>query len=86
MPRAFYTCPFERVRVVLLGQDPYHGPGQAMGLCFSVPDGQPVPPSLRNMYREIHDDLGCSVPKHGNLEQVFPMHFLLIYSNPARSP
>lgn len=55
-------------RVVILGQDPYHGAGQAHGLCFSVRRGVPVPPSLRNMHRELRDDLGCPVPTHGNLE------------------
>ena len=59
---AFDSTPFERVKVVILGQDPYHEPGQAMGLCFSVPQGVPVPPSLQNIIKEINDDLGSSVP------------------------
>ncbi len=64
---AFALTPYERVRVLLLGQDPYHDTGQAHGLCFSVrPDVKP-PPSLRNIYRELHDDLGCEVPNHGYL-------------------
>jgi uracil-DNA glycosylase len=64
---AFDQCPFDRVRVVILGQDPYHGPGQAHGLCFSVNDGVEFPPSLRNIFREIHDDTGAPVPDSGNL-------------------
>lgn len=64
---AFNTTPFDKVKVVLLGQDPYHGPGQAHGLCFSVPDGVPLPPSLQNIYKEMHDDIGLSIPKTGNL-------------------
>jgi uracil-DNA glycosylase len=65
---ALDSTPFEQVRVVILGQDPYHGPGQAHGLCFSVRDGVETPPSLVNIYKEIADDLGLSVPSHGNLE------------------
>lgn len=65
---AFDLCPFNKVRVVILGQDPYHGKGQAHGLCFSVPDGITSPPSLQNIYKEIHDDLGLPIPKTGNLE------------------
>ncbi len=55
-------------KVLVLGQDPYHGPGQAHGLCFSVRRGVPVPPSLQNIYKELHTDLGLPVPRHGNLE------------------
>src|SRR5437667_12109534 len=55
---AFDFTPFEKVKVVLLGQDPYHGVGQAHGLCFSVPEGVPPPPSLVNMFKDLHDDLG----------------------------
>jgi uracil-DNA glycosylase len=66
--RAFWETPFDKVKVVLLGQDPYHGPGQAHGLCFSVPKGVPIPPSLRNIFKELHDDLGVEAPKHGCLE------------------
>ncbi len=64
---AFNHTPLTAVRVVLLGQDPYHGPGQAHGLCFSVPDGVPPPPSLKNIFKELHDDLGLEIPKSGNL-------------------
>lgn len=64
---AFNTTPFESVRVVILGQDPYHGPGQAHGLSFSVPEGVPPPPSLVNIFKEIHRDLGLPIPRHGNL-------------------
>lgn len=65
--RAFVATPFERVRLVLLGQDPYHGAGQAQGLCFSVPAGLALPPSLRNIVRELSDDLGQKVPTSGDL-------------------
>lgn len=65
---ALHLTSYSDVRVVILGQDPYHGPGQAHGLSFSVRHGVPVPPSLRNMHKELHDDLGCHVPAHGNLE------------------
>lgn len=65
---AFNLCPLASVRVVILGQDPYHGPGQAHGLSFSVPAGVPIPPSLRNIYQEIRDDLGIPVPHTGDLE------------------
>ena len=64
---AFDHTPLDRVRVVILGQDPYHGEGQAHGLCFSVPPGVPAPPSLQNIYRELHDELGLPVPGHGDL-------------------
>ncbi len=65
---AFNSCPFDCVKVILLGQDPYHGPGQADGLCFSVPKGVSIPPSLRNIFKEIEFDLGLSIPLSGNLE------------------
>lgn len=65
---AFDQTPFERVKVVILGQDPYHGAGQAHGLSFSVPAGVPVPPSLRNIYAELERDLGIVAPPHGCLE------------------
>jgi uracil-DNA glycosylase len=65
---ALDSTPFDVVRVVVLGQDPYHGPGQAHGLCFSVPDGATPPPSLLNIFREIQDDLGCQPPPGGNLQ------------------
>lgn len=68
MFNAFNSCPFDRVRVVILGQDPYHGPGQAHGLCFSVQDGVRPPPSLQNIFKELHDDLGVPIPTSGNLQ------------------
>ena len=64
---AFDLCPFDKVKVVIIGQDPYHEPGQAHGLCFSVNDGVPFPPSLRNIFKEISDDLGKPVPPSGDL-------------------
>ena len=64
---AFNQTPFDQVKVVILGQDPYHNPGEAMGLCFSVPKGKKVPPSLVNIYKEIHRDLGLPIPSHGDL-------------------
>lgn len=66
---AFDETPFEKVKVVLLGQDPYHGPGQAHGLAFSVQPGVRFPPSLRNILKELKDDLGCEIPKNGNLDK-----------------
>ena len=66
---AFEKCPFDKVKVVILGQDPYHEPGQAHGLCFSVPDGISQPPSLQNIFKEIKNDLDIPVPKSGNLER-----------------
>ena len=65
---ALHLTPFEITRVVILGQDPYHGPKQAHGLCFSVPRGVAVPPSLANIYTELRSDLGIDTPSHGNLE------------------
>lgn len=64
---AFLYTPFEQVKVVLLGQDPYHGIGQAHGLCFSVMDGIKIPPSLRNIFKELHHDIGKEIPTNGNL-------------------
>ncbi|MBQ7268499.1 MAG: uracil-DNA glycosylase [Bacteroidales bacterium] len=66
--KAFELTPFDDVKVVILGQDPYHNPGQAMGLSFSVPDGVPAPPSLKNIFREIEDDLGIRMSGRPNLE------------------
>ena len=66
--KALELTALDRVRVVILGQDPYHGPGQAHGLCFSVPDGVPPPPSLKNVFKEMQSDLGLSPPAHGSLE------------------
>jgi len=64
---AFNSTPFQEVKVVIIGQDPYHGHGQAMGLCFSVPKGIPYPPSLKNIFAELKNDLGIPVPQHGDL-------------------
>lgn len=75
---AFEKCSFENVKVVILGQDPYHGPGQAHGLCFSVKDGVAFPPSLINIFKEIHDDLGASLPDSGNLERWAEQGVLLV--------
>ena len=65
--RALETCPFEKVKVVILGQDPYHGAGQAHGLCFSVQKGVKIPPSLVNIYKELQSDVGITPPQHGHL-------------------
>jgi len=75
---AFEKTPFDKVKVVLLGQDPYHGPGQAMGLSFSVPDGVPPPPSLINIYKELHTDIGMLIPKTGNLTKWAEQGVLLL--------
>lgn len=75
---AFNTTPFHAVKVVILGQDPYHGPGQAHGLCFSVPKGIPAPPSLQNIFKEIQNDLGVPIPNHGNLEKWAKQGVLLL--------
>ena len=64
---AFNHTPVDKVRVVIIGQDPYHGPGEAMGLSFSVPRGLRVPPSLKNIYKELHTDIGFEIPNHGDL-------------------
>ena len=66
---AFDTTPFHDVKVVILGQDPYHGDGQANGLCFSVNDGIPFPPSLLNIFKEVHDDTGAPIPRSGDLSR-----------------
>ncbi|MDP4151629.1 MAG: uracil-DNA glycosylase [Bacteroidota bacterium] len=75
---AFNTTPFEKVKVVLLGQDPYHGPGQAHGLSFSVPKGIPPPPSLINIFKELHDDVGVPIPNHGDLTHWAQQGMLLL--------
>jgi uracil-DNA glycosylase len=75
---AFQHTPFDQVKVVILGQDPYHGRGQAHGLCFSVPQGVPPPPSLVNIFKELHSDLGLPVPAHGNLEKWADQGVLLL--------
>jgi len=66
---AFWQCPLPAVKVVILGQDPYHGPGQAHGLSFSVPPGVPFPPSLLNIFKELKRDLGLDLPPHGDLSR-----------------
>lgn len=78
--RALDLTPLDKVRVVILGQDPYHGPGQAHGLCFSVKPGVPPPPSLVNIYKELHSDLGLKRPNHGFLEHWAPQGVLLLNS------
>jgi uracil-DNA glycosylase len=75
---AFDHTPFHKVKVVILGQDPYHGPGQANGLCFSVPPGIRQPPSLVNIFKELHSDLGIPIPEHGNLETCADQGVLLL--------
>ena len=75
---AFTLCPFSKVKVVILGQDPYHGTGQAHGLAFSVPDGVKIPPSLRNIYKEIKSDLGKEIATSGNLEHWAKQGVLLL--------
>lgn len=75
---AFDLCPFEKVKAVIIGQDPYHGPGQAHGLCFSVMEGVEFPPSLVNIFREIESDTDTPVPKSGNLERWASQGVLLL--------
>lgn len=75
---AFDKCPFDEVKVVIIGQDPYHGPNQAHGLCFSVSDTVAIPPSLRNIFEEIRQDLGKPIPKTGNLERWAKQGVLLL--------
>lgn len=75
---ALYTTAYQDVRVVILGQDPYHGSGQAHGLSFSVKPGVAVPPSLRNMYKELADDIGCPIPEHGTLTKWAQQGVLLL--------
>ena len=75
---AFERTPFDQVNVVIIGQDPYHGPGQAQGLCFSVPHGVRIPPSLRTVYAELKEDVGISPPDHGNLEKWADQGILLL--------
>jgi len=75
---AFDKCPFDKVEVVIIGQDPYHGAGQANGLCFSVNDGVRQPPSLKNIFKEIEDDLGKPIPQSGNLERWAEQGVLLL--------
>ncbi|MDQ2077912.1 uracil-DNA glycosylase [Marinimicrobium sp. ABcell2] len=75
---AFNSAPLDQVKVVILGQDPYHGPGQAHGLCFSVQPGVQVPPSLQNIYKELKRDLGCEIPRHGYLQSWAEQGVLLL--------
>lgn len=75
---AFDLCPFDKVKVVIIGQDPYHGPGQAHGLCFSVQDGTAFPPSLRNIFKEIQADMGSPIPTSGNLTRWAEQGVLLL--------
>lgn len=75
---AFNLCPFDRVKVVIIGQDPYHEPGQAQGLSFSVPDGVPLPPSLQNIFKEIQLDLGKPMPPTGDLTRWAEQGVLLL--------
>lgn len=75
---AFQMTPYEQVKVVILGQDPYHGPRQAHGLAFSVPKGEKTPPSLRNIFKELEADMGITPPAHGNLESWAKQGVLLL--------
>ena len=75
---ALHLTPLDRVRVVILGQDPYHEPGQAMGMSFSVPEGIEIPPSLKNIYKEIHEDTGDKIPETGDLTRWAKQGVLLL--------
>lgn len=86
---AFDHCPFDDVRVVIIGQDPYHGPSQANGLCFSVRKGVALPPSLKNIFKELNDDLGRTIPDHGDLTHWADQGVLLLNATltvAAKSP
>ena len=76
--RAFDKCPLDKLKVVIIGQDPYHGPGQAHGLCFSVADGVPHPPSLQNIFKEVAADIGTPIPASGNLDRWAEQGVLLL--------
>ena len=78
--RAFNKCPFDKVKVVIIGQDPYHGDGQANGLCFSVNEGVPFPPSLKNIFKEVYDDVGTPIPTSGELDRWAEQGVLLLNS------
>ncbi|MDE5901192.1 MAG: uracil-DNA glycosylase [Muribaculaceae bacterium] len=78
---AMDICPFDAVKVVIIGQDPYHGPGQANGLCFSVNPGVAMPPSLVNIFKEVHDDIGVPVPENGDLTRWARQGVLLLNSS-----
>jgi len=75
---AFNSTPIDKVKVVIIGQDPYHGPGEAMGLSFSVPKGVRVPPSLKNIYKEMQSDIGCTIAEHGDLSSWADQGVLLL--------
>lgn len=83
---AFNLCPFDRVKVVIIGQDPYHGPGQAHGLCFSVNDGVAFPPSLVNIFKEIKSDIGTDMPTSGNLTRWAQQGVLLLNATRPYAP
>jgi uracil-DNA glycosylase len=76
--RAFDKCPFDKLKVVIIGQDPYHGVGQANGLCFSVGEGVPFPPSLQNIFKEVNTDTGAPIPTSGNLDRWAEQGVLLL--------
>lgn len=76
--RAFDKCPLDKLKVVIIGQDPYHGEGQANGLCFSVNDGVPFPPSLQNIFKEVSSDMGVPIPQSGNLDRWAEQGVLLL--------
>lgn len=76
--RAFDKCPFDKLKVVIIGQDPYHGEGQANGLCFSVNEGTPFPPSLKNIFKEVCDDIGTPIPASGELDRWAEQGVLLL--------
>ena len=76
--RAFDKCPLDKLKVVIIGQDPYHGPGQAHGLCFSVDEGVPHPPSLQNIFKEVAADIGTPIPVSGNLDRWAEQGVLLL--------
>lgn len=78
--RAFDKCPFDKLKVVIIGQDPYHGPGQANGLCFSVAQGVPFPPSLQNIFKEVNSDTGAPIPTSGELDRWAEQGVLLLNS------
>ena len=80
---AFHLTPLHKVKVVILGQDPYHNHGQAHGLCFSVKKGVAPPPSLVNIYQELHDDLGCTIPDHGCLTKWAEQGVLMLQLPPG---
>ena len=76
--RAFDKCPFDKLKVLIIGQDPYHGVGQANGLCFSVGEGVPFPPSLQNIFKEVNSDTGAPIPTSGNLDRWAEQGVLLL--------